>query len=271
MCGGLCSTASYQVLGLGDVYLGAPVAAPIDPRHRLVTTKYNPARTWTPENAVGIGGAYLCIYGMAGPGGYQFLGRTVQVWNTFKSTKNFEPGVPWLLRFFDCIRFYPVSASELLEMRDAFPHGKFEIEIEPSEFSFPEYKSFLQSIENESKEFKTVQQEAFAEERARWAASGKTIDAGISDEPIATIDTAELPEGIEAVSSPLTASVWNIAVQPGQRVELGQRLVVLEAMKMEVVVTAHVAGFVHQLRVNPGVMVTPGQHLVTLRTDGSNG
>jgi urea carboxylase len=66
--------ASYLVLGLGDVYLGAPVAIPIDPRHRLVTTKYNPARTWTPENAVGIGGAYLCIYGMEGPGGYQFVG-----------------------------------------------------------------------------------------------------------------------------------------------------------------------------------------------------
>ena len=60
--------ADYLVLGLGDVYLGAPVAVPVDPRHRLVTTKYNPARTWTPENAVGIGGAYLCIYGMEGPG-----------------------------------------------------------------------------------------------------------------------------------------------------------------------------------------------------------
>ena len=60
--------ASYLVLGLGDVYLGAPVATPVDPRHRLVTTKYNPARTWTPENAVGIGGAYLCVYGMEGPG-----------------------------------------------------------------------------------------------------------------------------------------------------------------------------------------------------------
>jgi urea carboxylase len=53
--------ADYAVYGLGDVYLGAPVATPLDPRHRLVTTKYNPARTWTPENAVGIGGAYLCV------------------------------------------------------------------------------------------------------------------------------------------------------------------------------------------------------------------
>ncbi|MGH2841171.1 MAG: 5-oxoprolinase/urea amidolyase family protein, partial [Solirubrobacteraceae bacterium] len=31
--------ADYLVLGLGDVYLGAPVATPLDPRHRLVTTK----------------------------------------------------------------------------------------------------------------------------------------------------------------------------------------------------------------------------------------
>ena len=103
--------ASYLVLGLGDVYLGAPVATPLDPRHRLVTTKYNPARTWTPENAVGIGGAYLCVYGMEGPGGYQFVGRTCQMWNTYKVTDAFARDRPWLLRFFDQIRFYPVSGG----------------------------------------------------------------------------------------------------------------------------------------------------------------
>ena len=102
-------SASYLVMGLGDVYLGAPVATPLDPRHRLVTTKYNPARTWTPENAVGIGGAYLCVYGMEGPGGYQFVGRTVQMWNHYRQSADFR-GKPWLLRFFDQIRFYPVSA-----------------------------------------------------------------------------------------------------------------------------------------------------------------
>src|SRR3712207_2109748 len=104
--------AEYLVLGLGDVYLGAPVATPLDPRHRLVTTKYNPARTWTPENAVGIGGAYMCIYGMEGPGGYQFVGRTLQVFNRFKQTQHFKDGKPWLLRFFDQVRFYPVGAEE---------------------------------------------------------------------------------------------------------------------------------------------------------------
>jgi urea carboxylase len=105
--------ASYLVMGLGDVYLGAPVATPLDPRHRLVTTKYNPARTWTPENAVGIGGAYLCVYGMEGPGGYQFVGRTVQMWNRHRVTADFEK--PWLLRFFDQIRFHPGGRGRLLQ------------------------------------------------------------------------------------------------------------------------------------------------------------
>lgn len=81
--------ASYLVMGLGDVYLGAPVATPLDPRHRLVTTKYNPARTWTAENSVGIGGAYLCVYGMEGPGGYQFVGRTLQMWNRYRKVADF--------------------------------------------------------------------------------------------------------------------------------------------------------------------------------------
>src|SRR5476651_275583 len=121
--------ASYLVLGLGDVYLGAPVATPLDPRHRLVTTKYNPARTWTPQNAVGIGGAYMCIYGMEGPGGYQFVGRTVQMWNRYRTTKNFTGGKPWLLRFFDQVRFYPVSAEELLRDRANFLNGRFEVRI----------------------------------------------------------------------------------------------------------------------------------------------
>lgn len=55
------------------MYLGAPCAVPVDPRHRLVVPKYNPARTITPEGAVGIGGCYMCIYPMESPGGYQLV------------------------------------------------------------------------------------------------------------------------------------------------------------------------------------------------------
>ena len=137
--------ASYLVMGLGDVYLGAPVATPLDPRHRLVTTKYNPARTWTPENAVGIGGAYLCVYGMEGPGGYQFVGRTVQMWNRYRQTDEFRDGKQWLLRFFDQIRFYPVSADELLRMRAGFPYGRHPLRIEESQLDLGEYLALPRS------------------------------------------------------------------------------------------------------------------------------
>jgi urea carboxylase len=257
--------ANYLVLGLGDVYLGAPVATPADPRHRLVTTKYNPARTWTPENAVGIGGAYLCVYGMEGPGGYQFVGRTLQMWNTWRSTREFEPGSPWLLRFFDQIRFEPVSAEELLEIREAFPHGGYPLRIEPAEFRLKEYRGFLDSIAPEAAAFKLKQQSAFEAERERWAISGAAIPPDVL-EP-APPETAEerLPEGCRAVLAPLTANVWNVGVEQGERVAAGQKLIVLEAMKMEIAVVAPVAGVVEKLSCTAGSLVTAGQRLVTLR------
>jgi urea carboxylase len=163
--------ASYLVLGLGDVYLGAPVATPLDPRHRLVTTKYNPARTWTPENAVGIGGAYLCIYGMEGPGGYQFVGRTVQVWNRDALGEHFTE--PWLLRNFDRIHWSPVTAEELVDLRAEQSRGRLEIEIEEGVFTMAEHRRFLQEHAEEIERCRGRQQAAFDRERAAWAAAGE--------------------------------------------------------------------------------------------------
>ncbi|MEQ1672522.1 MAG: carboxyltransferase domain-containing protein, partial [Hyphomicrobium sp.] len=178
--------ASYLVLGLGDVYLGAPVATPVDPRHRLVTTKYNPARTWTPDNVVGIGGAYMCIYGMEGPGGYQLFGRTSQVWNTYRRTAAFTGGKPWLLRFFDQVKFYPVTNEELGLIRDGVIDGTAEIRIEQTAFSMKEYRAFLADNAAAIGDAKARQQAAFDAERARWKASDQfasaaapnTIEAG---------------------------------------------------------------------------------------------
>ncbi len=257
--------ASYLVLGLGDVYLGAPVATPTDPRHRLVTTKYNPARTWTPENAVGIGGAYLCVYGMEGPGGYQFVGRTLQMWNTFRATPEFAPGTPWLLRFFDQIRFYPVSASELLEIREAFPYGRYPLQIQPDTFRLREYDAFLKETEAGAAEFKKNQLQAFDAERERWAAAGQAECMDPPDLSSAPTQGAAIPEGCSAAVSPLTASVWNIGVEVGQPVVAGQKLVILEAMKIEIAVTSPVAGVVESLHCTTGMMVSAGQQLVVVR------
>ncbi|MEY2430697.1 MAG: urea carboxylase [Acidimicrobiaceae bacterium] len=163
--------ASYLVLGLGDVYLGAPVATPLDPCHRLVTTKYNPARTWTPENAVGIGGAYLCIYGMEGPGGYQFVGRTVQVWNGLCRGPHFTE--PWLLRTFDQLRWFPVTADELLELRAAQSRGALALDIERTTFRLSDHRRSLSQRSDEIDRFQTTQRAAFAAERAAWTDAGE--------------------------------------------------------------------------------------------------
>ena len=167
--------AQYLVLGLGDVYLGAPVATPLDPRHRLVTTKYNPARTWTPENAVGIGGAYMCIYGMEGPGGYQFVGRTTQVWNHCHphDASSFEPGTPWLLRYFDRISFYPVSAAELLDLRSEMAAGRGHVDVADGEFSLAGYRDFLATHDQSIATFREGQAAAFAAERQAWELAGE--------------------------------------------------------------------------------------------------
>ncbi len=260
--------ASYLVLGLGDVYLGAPVATPMDPRHRLVTTKYNPARTWTPENAVGIGGAYMCIYGMEGPGGYQFVGRTVQVWNTHRQTANFTGGKPWLLRFFDQIRFFPVSARELAEARDAFPHGGYQLKTEETVFRLADYRRFLSENADSIAAFKSRQQAAFDAERQRWRDQGLATYVAEDDGPALSPDAEPvLPHGQVAVESPIPGNVWKVLAEPGTKVEPGQVVVVLESMKMEMDVRATAGGVVRDVLCRTGKTVQAGQRLLVIEEE----
>jgi urea carboxylase len=260
--------ASYLVMGLGDVYLGAPVATPIDPRHRLVTTKYNPARTWTPENAVGIGGAYMCVYGMEGPGGYQFVGRTVQMWNRYRQTQDFKDGKQWLLRFFDQIRFYEVSKEELQQWREDFPLGRVNLRIEETTLKLREYQQFLQDNKVEIDNFKSRQQASFDAERQRWEETGQaSFEQQLPDEVSSSDAPFDIPTGCIAVASPVTSSVWKISVKVGDRVELGDELIVVEAMKMEIAIESDEEGVVEEILCTQGASVSAGQALVILRLE----
>ncbi len=255
--------ANYLVLGLGDVYLGAPVATPVDPRHRLVTTKYNPARTWTPENAVGIGGAYMCIYGMEGPGGYQLFGRTIQVWNTWRSTEVFKPGHPWLLRFFDQIRFFPVTPEQLLDARAAFPHGGYPLKIEETTFSYADYKAFLAREADGIAAFKTRQQTAFEAERQRWRDA--KLDEVVEDDTAAALGSGgDVPDGCVGQFTEAPGNVWKLTVEPGEHVEIGQTLAVIESMKMEIAIPATARGIVRALNAKPGQTLRAGDLICAL-------
>jgi urea carboxylase len=252
---------SYLVMGLGDVYLGAPVSTPLDPRHRLVTTKYNPARTWTPENAVGIGGAYLCVYGMEGPGGYQFVGRTLQMWNRYRKTTEFTK--PWLLRFFDQIRFYPVSSEELTQIRHDFPRGDYPLKIQQTTFSLTDYKQQLADNQKSIIAFAEKRQKAFEAERQDWQNSGQANFIADEMTQVET-DIVALSTQQRGVESHVAGNIWKVLVEPGEQVKAGQPLLVLEAMKMEIEVVAPAAGRVASVVQKEGAQVYAGQRLLIL-------
>ncbi|WP_029615427.1 urea carboxylase [Pseudomonas putida] len=254
--------ASYLVMGLGDVYLGAPVATPLDPRHRLVTTKYNPARTWTAENAVGIGGAYMCVYGMEGPGGYQFVGRTLQMWNRYREVEAFG-GKPWLLRFFDQIRFYHVTAEELQRIRRDFPLGRYDLRIEESQLRLADYQEFLAGEADSIATFRSQQQSAFAAERQRWIDTGQAHFES-SEAVVPASEESPIPSHLLGVESPIAGNLWQVQVAAGDEVEAGTTLVVLESMKMEIPVCAPCAGVVREIHVEPGAAIRAGQRVVVI-------
>lgn len=251
--------ASYLVLGLGDVYLDAPCAVPLDPRHRLLSSKYSPARTYTAEGTVGIGGMYMCIYGMDSPGGYQLVGRTVPIWNTWRKNAQFKDNQPWLLHFFDQVRFYPVSEAELDTFREAFREGRAQVRIEDSEFDFAEYQHFLADNSASIADFQLRQKAAFEAEVPLWREAEAA--AQVTEQV-----PAPVIEGLDGhlVSADMSGSVWKVLVEDGQWVEAGTPLMVVEAMKMELAVTAPVAGHVKALYSAPGKAVTPGDALILI-------
>jgi acetyl/propionyl-CoA carboxylase alpha subunit len=71
-------------------------------------------------------------------------------------------------------------------------------------------------------------------------------------------------EGVTAVVAPLAGTVVDVRVAPGDLVEVGQLLAVLEAMKMEHRLTASAAGAVKDVNVAAGDVVAEGQVLVEL-------
>jgi urea carboxylase len=200
---------------------------------------------------------------MEGPGGYQFVGRTCQMWNRFHETREFTAGHPWLLRFFDQIRFHPVSERELLQFRADFPRGRAGLEIEPTTFRFHEYRTFLDDNAASIEAFRKKQRAAFVEERERWASLPPPPEE--SDAPTSTEGAEkEWPAGFVKVPSVVTGSVWEVVAKEGARVAAGDKLVVMETMKMETPIVAPVTGTIAAVTQKPGALVTAGQTVIVI-------
>ena len=68
----------------------------------------------------------------------------------------------------------------------------------------------------------------------------------------------------EDVSAPLAGNIWKVMVSPNQKVNEGDTLVILEAMKMETEIKAGRSGVVANINVKEGDSVTVGQVLLSL-------
>ena len=67
----------------------------------------------------------------------------------------------------------------------------------------------------------------------------------------------------------MTGSVWDIPVKPGQRVSIGDNLVIVEAMKMEIAIESDEAGTVEEVLCAQGSPVKAGQALVIVRLEAN--
>lgn len=184
------------------------------------------------------------------------------MWNRYHQTTEFSQ--PWLLRFFDQIRFYPVSHQELLQIRRDFPNGRYPLKIEETTFSLNQYQTFVAENQPEISRFQQQREQAFAEELANWHATGQ-FNFEAQEEDIGQ-NEIDIPDGATALDSSISGNVWQVNVAVGDRVEEGQALIVLESMKMEIPLIATAGGIVQQLLVEAGQRISAGQILAVLTT-----
>lgn len=91
-----------------------------------------------------------------------------------------------------------------------------------------------------------------------------------------SIASAEGPESTVPVPAPIQGTIVSIEVREGDAVRIGQQLLVMEAMKMEHVISAHVSGTVRRIMVTAGDAIFEGHPLVFIEpgevawTDGDS-
>jgi biotin carboxyl carrier protein len=63
---------------------------------------------------------------------------------------------------------------------------------------------------------------------------------------------------VAEVRAEITANVWQVRVEVGQRVEVGDELVILESMQVEIPVVSPIAGTIADVAVQPETAVNEG-------------
>ncbi|KYK54810.1 urea amidolyase [Drechmeria coniospora] len=252
------------VVGVG-FWSGTPIGIPLDPRARLVVPKFNPSRTFSPAGGLGIGGCFFSCDPVDAPGGYVNFGRTLPGWDKFCVNKCFG-NRPWLFDNFDQLSFYVVDEDEFESIYSRFQAGKYELEIEHTEFDVDEYSNFCESVAEEAAVFKARQEAATAIE----VEAERSLFAQWQEEQKSEKDTVPSLDDIDdsfKIQASMHASIYKIKAQKGDVIKAGDIMVILEAMKMEVNVaasTTQTGMMIQSIVVALGDIVKPGDTLMVL-------
>ncbi len=95
---------------------------------------------------------------------------------------------------------------------------------------------------------------------------GALLDAAIRRVDPFAVDLEHLDSG-DSVNAPMHGKLVAVFVSPGDRVEKGQRLAVVEAMKMEHALLAPADGEVAEVAAEVGAQVAEGARLIVLKSD----
>ncbi|KAL2857983.1 urea carboxylase [Aspergillus pseudoustus] len=255
--------AKFLVLGLGDVYQGSPCAVPLDPRHRLFGTKYNPSRSFTPRGAVGVAGQYLCIYATDSPGGYQLVGRTVPIWDEYRDGKlssMTDSKTPWLFSLLDQITFYPLAEEDLNAAEEKGTVNEL-IKVMHTELDLNQYEQWLTENDDSIK--------AVREERSAAVQKADFLKELLKPyQPNTTPSEArgkdEKTSG-ERVKAPFPGRCFRCAVKEGDKVETGDTLIWIESNKMEMKISTPVSGECVKLLIEQGDIVGPNDDIAIIQ------
>ena len=164
-----------------------------------------------------------------------------------------------MLRFFDQIRFFPLSGQELLEIREQFPLGRYPVRIEEQTFSLAAYNTFLQDYAASIRQFKTTQQQAFDAERRHWEEQGLAVYTSGVEVAEPAKETVIISATEMAAIAQMPGSVWKIIVSAGEDVTQDQTVLILDSMKMEFHVPSPCTGKVSRILCAQGDQIRQGQ------------
>lgn len=136
-----------------------------------------------------------------------------------------------------------------------FDEGRLRIDGEAVEYAFEPVSEGYFSLLIDGRSLPVVVEETPGG-RLRVTIAGREVDVTVQDEKALLLERFGLNESSgpaeRALHAPMPGLVLSVMVEPGQTVQPGDGLLVLEAMKMENELRAHTDGVVKALHVTPG-------------------